>query len=248
MIAALGCELRGAAAVRALYEANRAALTSENAHEYCGTLITMVVPIKPMSGENRMSIAQYDAPADFRPGQALIFGGSGGLGIAIAQAIAARGCPVVLSYQNGRATAEAAAEAIRRVGGQAVARQAMIEDMDSVQAFVTAAVADGPIHTVVSASGPHIHLEPLSKSRIDRLRDYVQADIIGFATIAQAVIPHLRRNRGSITALITCAAERWLPHDILSVVPKAGVGGLQLKKGIKVSVPTPWGWASSTRA
>lgn len=173
-----------------------------------------------------MTIQDYAAPAEFRPGQALVFGGSGGLGIAIAQAIASRGCSVVLSYRNGRDNAEAAVDVIRRAGGQAVARQAMIEDSASVAAFMQAAAADGPIHTVVSASGPHIQLEPLSKSGLERLREYLLADVMGFATIAQAAVPHLRANRGSITALVTCGVERWLPHDILSIVPKAGVWSL----------------------
>lgn len=173
-----------------------------------------------------MTVEDYVAPMEFRPGRALIFGGSGGLGIAIAQAIAARGCGVVLSYQNGRDAAEAAVDTIRRNGGQAVARQAFIEDAASVAAFIEAAAAEGPIHTVVSATGPHIYLEPLTKTDLNRLRDYVLADILGFATIAQAVTPHLRVNRGSITALVTCGVESWLPHDVLSIVPKAGVWAL----------------------
>jgi NAD(P)-dependent dehydrogenase (short-subunit alcohol dehydrogenase family) len=173
-----------------------------------------------------MIIEDYAMPLEFRSGQALIFGGSGGLGIAIAQAIAARGCGVVLSYQNGQDAAESAAEAIRRSGGQAVARQVFTEDVSSVAAFVAAAAAEGPIHTVVSAAGPHIYLEPLTKTDLGRLRDYVLADILGFATFAQAVTPHLRANRGSITALVTCGVETWLPHDVLSIVPKAGVWAL----------------------
>lgn len=165
----------------------------------------------------------YSVPAEFRPGQALVFGGSGGLGIAIAQALAARGCHVALSYQNGKATAEAAATAIQQAGGRAVARKAVLQDPASVANFVAAAAAEGPIHTVVSAAGPHVYLEPVSKTGLERLRDYVLADIMGFATIAQAVIPHLRASQGSITALVTCGVESWLPHDVLSVVPKAGV-------------------------
>ena len=173
-----------------------------------------------------MTIETYAVASEFRPGQALVFGGSGGLGIAIAQALAVRGCSVVLSYQSGEAAAVAGVDVINSSGGRATARQAIIQDPDSVRAFVDAAAADGPIHTAVNATGPHVYLEPVSKSDLGRLRDYVLADIMGLATIAQAVVPHLRANRGSLTALVTCGVEGWLPHDVLSIVPKAGVWAL----------------------
>lgn len=160
-------------------------------------------------------------------GCAVIIGGSGGLGGAIAECLAGHGCNVALSYRNGLDQAEGYAAEVRGRGRQAWVGKADLQDAQSLSAFFEQATKQlGPVHTVVFASGPHIYLEAISKSDISRLRDYVEADVIGFANVIQAALPHVRQTQGSITALVTCGVSRWLVKDILSIVPKAGVWAL----------------------
>jgi NAD(P)-dependent dehydrogenase (short-subunit alcohol dehydrogenase family) len=160
-------------------------------------------------------------------GAAAVIGGSGGLGGAIAQCLAEHGCDVALSYRNGKSQAEAHAQKARDLGGRALVLQADLQTPDSLRGFFDqAAGVYGAIHTVVFASGPHIYLEPISKSDVGRLREYLVADVIGFANVVQSALPHLRQSHGSITALVTCGVRRWLVKDLLSIVPKAGVWAL----------------------
>lgn len=168
----------------------------------------------------------YTIPDEFPEGQALVFGGSGGLGGAVAQAFAARGVPVVVSFNRGERRAAELVEAIKKNGGHASAAHAAVSASSSVAAFFETAARNGPIHTVIFASGPHTYLEPIAKSDPERLRQYVETDVMGFKHVAQASIPHLRQCCGSITALVKCAVRGWLPHDVLSIVPKAGVWAL----------------------
>ena len=160
-------------------------------------------------------------------GCAVVIGGSGGLGGTIAKCLAGHGSNVALSYRNGLDQAEGYAGEVRGLGRQAWVGKADLQNAQSLSSFFEQASKElGPVHTVVFASGPHIYLEPISKSDVSRLRDYVEADVIGFANVIQAALPHVRQTQGSITALVTCGVSRWLVKDILSIVPKAGVWAL----------------------
>jgi NAD(P)-dependent dehydrogenase (short-subunit alcohol dehydrogenase family) len=162
----------------------------------------------------------------FPAGSAIIFGGSGGLGGAIAQSFAAHGSAVTLSYRDGEDRAEAYARAIRTTGGTARTAHVDISDPGSINAALDEAAEAGPIHSVVFASGPHIYFEFVPNSDVARLREYVDADLFGFLNVAQAAIPHLRASRGAIVALATCGVSRWLVQDILSILPKSAVWSL----------------------
>ena len=48
----------------------------------------------------------------------------------------------------------------------------------------------------------------------------------GFFHLVGAVLPHLRRARGSLTALTSAGLARFPPRDILSVAPKAAIEAL----------------------
>jgi NAD(P)-dependent dehydrogenase (short-subunit alcohol dehydrogenase family) len=170
--------------------------------------------------------APYEIPKMFPEGVAIVVGGSGGLGGAIAQSLAAHGSPVVLTYRNSRESAEGYAAAIRAAGGDADVLRLDALDRESVTLFLEQVSARGSIHSLIFATGPHIYLEPIAKSDIARLRSYIDADVIGFANVIQLALPYLRKSHGSITALVTCGVRHWLPHDILSIVPKAAVWSL----------------------
>jgi 3-oxoacyl-[acyl-carrier protein] reductase len=168
----------------------------------------------------------YEIPPMFPEGVAIVVGGSGGLGGAIAQCIAAHGSPVVLTYRNGQQQAEEYATVIRAAGGNAEVQRLDGSDRESIAAVFEQVSTRGSIHSLIFASGPHIYFESIAKSDIARLRSYIEADVIGFANVVQVALPFLRPSHGSITALVTCGVRQWLSHDILSIVPKAAVWSL----------------------
>jgi len=163
----------------------------------------------------------------FGAGGALVFGGSGGLGSAIALTLARYGADVAVTYRSRLAEAEKVAESVRGMGRRASLYQTDLTERASVEAAVVgAAKALNGLHTVVFATGPLIHLRYLSQTEPERLQDHLNSDIMGFFHVVQAALPHLRESRGSFVACCTCGLERWPIKDVLSVVPKAGVAAI----------------------
>lgn len=85
---------------------------------------------------------------------ALVTGGSGGIGQAIALRLSLAGCRVLVNYQhNEAATAQLCAQ-IQAGGGQAIAIQADVSQPEHVAAmFATAQAAFGPVDILVNNAG-----------------------------------------------------------------------------------------------
>ncbi|MEM1020447.1 MAG: glucose 1-dehydrogenase [Sphingomonadales bacterium] len=73
---------------------------------------------------------------------AIVTGGSGGIGAAIAKRLAGDGAKVIVHYGSNAAAAEDVVTDIQAAGGQAVAMQGDVRQVDSLQAFFKAARAE----------------------------------------------------------------------------------------------------------
>jgi len=104
--------------------------------------------LQPSSAVIRRDVA----PDEFRHQQALIVGGSRGLGEVLAKVLAAGGANVVLTYFQGAADAETVAADIRASGGTAAVRRMNVTD----DASIAAAAADvwRPTHLYYLAAPP----------------------------------------------------------------------------------------------
>lgn len=160
----------------------------------------------------------------FPAGAALVVGGSGGLGAAIARRIAEYGSDVALTYNTRRERGEALAHDIAKGGTKASAHKVDLTQQGSVVTLLDSVVRDfGALHTVVFASGPPFALRYLSQTDAAALEHHLASDIMGFFHVTQAALPHLRKTRGSMVACCTCGFDRWPVKDAMSVIPKAGV-------------------------
>ncbi|MFE7244045.1 SDR family NAD(P)-dependent oxidoreductase [Streptomyces sp. NPDC057580] len=156
-------------------------------------------------------------------GTALVTGASGGIGIAVCRRLAGLGVPLVVAYRSKRP-----ASLIEELGQLVVhsGQFDLTEAADVARFVVDAEVAAGDIRTVVHAAGPHVPMVHLSKVAPEAFADQVAQDAAGFFNLVRAVLPGLRRTRGSLTVVTTAATRRYPVRDGLSAAPKGAVEAL----------------------
>jgi NAD(P)-dependent dehydrogenase (short-subunit alcohol dehydrogenase family) len=162
-----------------------------------------------------------------RSGAALIVGGGGGLGSAIAHMLAERGSDIALTYRSSSEAALAAVGGARFCGRRAQAWQLDLTDAPASATVVGEVVATFEnIHTLVYAAGPHVPMVHLSRVPPEQFRSHIENDAVAFFNVVQPVIPHLRTVGGSIVAVTTAALRRFPVRDGLSAGPKGAVEAL----------------------
>lgn len=163
----------------------------------------------------------------FPAGQALVIGGSGGMGATICETLAAAGCDIALSYRSNRARAEQVAERVLELGQAVSIHQLDITDEASVGDTVRATAAQGRIHTVVLANGSDIKQPMIRELTPSQWRAIVDADVNGFFNVMFHTLPLLRAGGGgSYVHLSSAGLQRWPDGDVLSVAPKACIESL----------------------
>jgi 3-oxoacyl-[acyl-carrier protein] reductase len=162
-----------------------------------------------------------------RAGAAVIAGGSGGIGSAIARMLIDRGCDVAVTYRENQERARALVERAHQQHLRAEARQVDLEDADATGRFLDEiAVEFDGIHTVIYAAGPRVPMLHLSRVTPERFRRQLEQDAVAFFNLLQPSIAHLRRSAGSIVAVTTAATRRFPSRDGLSAGPKGAVEAL----------------------
>lgn len=162
-----------------------------------------------------------------RTGAALVIGGSGGIGHAIARMLAERGSAVALTYRGRREAGEAAAASAREWGVKASAYQLDLGSAADAAEVVRAVVAEfSGLHTLVYAAGPHVPMRHLSKITPAEMSAQLAADAAGFFNVVHPALPALRETEGSIVAVTTVATTRYPVRDGLSAAPKGAVEAL----------------------
>jgi NAD(P)-dependent dehydrogenase (short-subunit alcohol dehydrogenase family) len=153
-----------------------------------------------------------------RDGAALVVGGSGGLGGAVARLLTERGSRVAVTFHtDADAPARLGVPGFRLDVTDAVAAVRVLESV--VRRF-------GAVHTLVHAAGPHVPMRHLSRVAPDQFRDQLLADAAGFFNVVSAALPALRDSRGSLVAVTTAATARFPVRDGLSAGPKGSVEAL----------------------
>lgn len=140
------------------------------------------------------------------PRRALVTGGSGGLGAAICERLAASGLALIVHAHQGRARAEALAERLRQGGAQAQAVAFDVTDRAATAQALQALLADGPIQVLVNNAGVHDDavFPGMSGAQWDRVLD---VSLNGFFNVTQPLtLPMLRTRWGRIVSISSVAA------------------------------------------
>jgi 3-oxoacyl-[acyl-carrier protein] reductase len=173
---------------------------------------------------------------------ALVVGGAGGIGAAIAEAFCAEGATVVIADRSGPAGEKAAAAV-----GAAGAVELDVTSAASVDAAVRRVLADhGRIDVLVNSAGI-LTEAPLVEMSLQQWQETLDVDLTGVFLTCRAVVPHMvRRGEGRV---ITIASQlgikggRGLAHYAAA---KAGVMALTrcaamdaAEHGIRINAVAP---------
>ncbi|CAL96530.1 3-oxoacyl-ACP reductase FabG [Azoarcus olearius] len=138
--------------------------------------------------------------------RALVTGGSGGIGRAICERLAADGLDVVVHANRNLATAEAVAAAIRAAGGSASAIAFDLTDAAATSAALESILAAGPLQVLVNNAGIHDDavFPGMSAAQWQRVID---VNLNGFFNITQPLtLPMIRTRWGRIINISSVAA------------------------------------------
>jgi 3-oxoacyl-[acyl-carrier protein] reductase len=148
---------------------------------------------------------------------ALVTGGSGGIGAAVARCLAREGARVAIGYHGGREAADRLASDIERSRGTALVVQHDLREPDSIRAAVHAvAEAWGGPEVLVTCAWVHpgwpAQQPPVDPSPPDVWQQQLRGNVEGTARSVDAVLPHMKeRGWGRIVLLSSGAAEDGQP-------------------------------------
>ncbi len=152
--------------------------------------------------------------------QALVAGGSGGIGAAACEALAREGFDVALTYRSNADAAEAAAKTVRALGRNATAHPVDLTEAADVEAFVGSFAR---LDTVVYAAGPQIPMRYVGNIDQALFAEQLLRDAAACFNLLRPAIAPLRATRGSVVCLVTTVLRRWAARDLLSAAPKGAV-------------------------
>jgi 3-oxoacyl-[acyl-carrier protein] reductase len=178
-------------------------------------------------------------------GAAIVTGASGGIGGAIARALAAKGMPVVAHANGNIAAAEALASEIEASGGRALAIAADVTDADAVDAMLAQVVHQfGSVSVLVNNAGVSTSaaIGTMDGAMIDR---ELAVNVKSVVLMTQACLPHMGEG-GAIVNLSSNLAFSPLPGMTLYCAAKAAVACLTQGfarelggRGIRVNAVAP---------
>jgi 3-oxoacyl-[acyl-carrier protein] reductase len=161
------------------------------------------------------------------PRVAIVTGGSGGIGRAVAERLAADGMSVLVHYAGNPGRAKETVDAIVAAGGTAAAVQADVADENEVAAlFDEAERRYGGVDVVVHTAGIML-LAPLAELDLDDLDWMHRTNIRGTFVVDQQAARRVRRG-GAIINFSTSVTKIALPTYTAYAASKGAVDAMTL--------------------
>lgn len=162
-------------------------------------------------------------PFDLTGRHALVTGGGGGLGFAIAQGLAAAGAKVVVSGRN-RQKLEAAAKEFAAAGHTVGVHVFDVTDEAAIAAAIPEIErAGGPLDIVVNNAAVNAR-KPLPEFSYSEWRALHAANLDGPFLVARAVLPGMQaRRRGKIVNVCSLASDIGRPNIVPYATSKGGL-------------------------
>ena len=178
--------------------------------------------------------------------RALVTGGSGAIGAAISERLAADGYAVIVHAHRHADEARRLVERIRAAGGTATVAVFDIVDGDTTARAVHALLADGPIQALVNNAGIHDDA-PMAGMTDAQWRSVVDLSLNGFFHVTQPLLlPMIGTRWGRIVSISSLAGVVGNRGQTNYAAAKAGLHGASkslaielASRGITVNVVAP---------
>ncbi|MFD6296728.1 SDR family oxidoreductase [Streptomyces sp. NPDC060235] len=158
---------------------------------------------------------------------AIVTGGSGGIGSAVAQALAADGMSVVVHYSGRAERADEVVTSIRKAGGGAVAVSGDVADETAMAAlYDTAEERFGGVDVVVNTAGIMV-LAPLAEMDLDAFDRMHRVNVRGTFVVSQLAARRLRPG-GALVNFSTSVTRLQQPTYAAYAATKGAVEAMTL--------------------
>ncbi|MFF2097017.1 SDR family oxidoreductase [Streptomyces sp. NPDC058202] len=158
---------------------------------------------------------------------AIVTGGSGGIGSAVAQALAADGMSVVVHYSGRAERADEVVTSIRKAGGEAVAVSGDVADETAMAAlYDTAEERFGGVDVVVNTAGIMV-LAPLAEMDLDAFDRMHRVNVRGTFVVSQLAARRLRPG-GALVNFSTSVTRLQQPTYAAYAATKGAVEAMTL--------------------
>jgi 3-oxoacyl-[acyl-carrier protein] reductase len=177
---------------------------------------------------------------------ALVTGGSGDIGAAVAKQLVAHGCFVYVQANSQAARAQAVVDEISAAGGSAQTLVFDITDANAVSGALQALPESPPIQIIVHCAGIHQDA-PMAGMSQDQWHQVINVSLHGFFNVTQPLLlPMLRTRWGRIIAISSVAGQVGNRGQTNYAAAKAGLHGACLSlakevasRGVTVNVVAP---------
>lgn len=183
---------------------------------------------------------------EFAGKSVIVTGGSRGLGLVLARKLVAAGAKLTICARTEDDLLIAANE-LRSLGGQVLAKGCDVRDQNAVQAVVDeTAELFGGVHALFNVAGI-MQVGPLDALTEDDFREAMEINCFGPLHTSLAVLPVMRRQKwGRIVNVASIGGKRAVPHMLAYDMSKFALVGLStglrtelMKEGIFVTTACP---------